>query len=267
MDFVCVLGKGSKWGDNELRFTLRAIQKYAQNYDKIVIVGEKPDWIQNVLHIPCSDIYSPYENADANIVLKVMAAVYHPEVSDDFIFINDDELFLAPQDVSKIEWLHKGQMINFRNETWTRGFWRLRLHRTMRTLVEKKLTTFHYDNHLPVHMNKKKFLECMSSFDFGDNIGYTINSMYGNFHKVKGTRLINHKIRVFGPLTKKSIEDGVKGRLYMTYNDHGLNQALIDWLHLNYPTPSKYEATQDGIDAIPKTQLFSTANSKFPFRK
>jgi hypothetical protein len=253
MDFVFALGKGSKWDNNELRYTLRAIEKNANGYGKIVIVGEKPHWIKNVLHIPFPDIFKSgmNGNADGNMVLKVMAAVYHPNVSEDFIYINDDELFLVPQDVKRLGWYHKGQMLNFRNETWTKGFWRLRLHRTMRILVDKGLDTYHYDNHLPFRMNKKKFLECMSSFDFGENIGYTINSMYGNFNKVAGTKIVGHKIRVFSKFSKEKLEAGIPGKLYMTFNDNGLNDVLINWLSKNFPTPSQYEATQSGIDKAP----------------
>ena len=120
----------------------------------------------------------------------------------------------------------------------------------------KGLKTFHYDNHLPFRMNKKKFLECMSSFDFGENIGYTINSMYGNYHKVKGTRLFIHKVRVFRPHTAIEIEKKTIGRLYMTFNDNGLNQPLIDWLHATFPKPSKWEATLAGLGDVPKTKLF-----------
>ena len=256
MDFVFVLGKGSKWDNNELRFTLRSIEKNAKNYGKIVIVGEKPPWIQDVLHIPFKDVFSPGKNADGNMVLKVQAAVYHPEVSDEFIYINDDELFLVPQDVTRLGWYHKGQMINFRTVTWLHGFWRLRLHRTMRTLVEKGLTSYHYDNHLPFRMEKKKFLKCYSAFDFGDNIGYTINSMYGNFHKVQGTKITNHKLRVFGPMTREEIDRRIDRRLYLTFNDNGLNKDMVGWLKDTFPTPSKYEKTQKGIDLAPKTKYF-----------
>ncbi len=42
IDLVYILGKGSKWSDNEIRFSLRSIEKYF-DYRKIFIIGEKPE--------------------------------------------------------------------------------------------------------------------------------------------------------------------------------------------------------------------------------
>ena len=44
MDILYVVGTGSKWDNNELRYSLRSIDKYGINIDRVFIVGTKPDF-------------------------------------------------------------------------------------------------------------------------------------------------------------------------------------------------------------------------------
>ena len=56
MDILYVIGKGSEWNNNELRFSLRSIAKYGKNIDRVFIVGYKPDFVSDeVTFIPCDD--------------------------------------------------------------------------------------------------------------------------------------------------------------------------------------------------------------------
>ena len=58
IDFLYVLGSGSEYNNLELRLSLRSIDKYAHNLGRVFIVGEKPDWIKNVIHIPVKDEFT-----------------------------------------------------------------------------------------------------------------------------------------------------------------------------------------------------------------
>ena len=44
-DVVYPIGQGSSWKNNELRFSLRSIEKYGINVGKLFIVGELPDFL------------------------------------------------------------------------------------------------------------------------------------------------------------------------------------------------------------------------------
>ena len=52
VDLVYVLGKGSRWQDNELRFSLRSVSKNLSNVGQIFIVGQIPDFVKNCVHVP-----------------------------------------------------------------------------------------------------------------------------------------------------------------------------------------------------------------------
>ena len=68
---VYPLGTGSKWQNNELRYSLRSLSKISGIGD-VFIVGEKPDWVRNVIHIPCKDV--PFRK-EYSIYTKIMAAM------------------------------------------------------------------------------------------------------------------------------------------------------------------------------------------------
>ena len=99
MDVVYVIGKGSNWRDNELRFSLINISKNGSGIRNVFIVGERPDYLKNIIHIPASDIFDPAVNADGNIITKVLAACWDKRLGENFLFINHDHLVLKPVNI------------------------------------------------------------------------------------------------------------------------------------------------------------------------
>jgi hypothetical protein len=71
IDIVYVLGTGSNWSDNEIRFSLRSVFKNLTNIGQIFIVGEKPAGLKGFIHIDHPDEF-PSTNADGK---------HHPESS------------------------------------------------------------------------------------------------------------------------------------------------------------------------------------------
>ena len=59
MDIVYIIGSGSKWQDNELRYSLRSIEKFGGNFGEVYIVGDRlPPFIDpsTVRYLPVKDI-------------------------------------------------------------------------------------------------------------------------------------------------------------------------------------------------------------------
>src|ERR1035438_10130107 len=92
VDVVYKLGSGSDNNNDELRYSLRSLSKF-RDLGKVYIVGYKPDFIQNVIHIPMEDIFK--SNKDANLIEKLSAAAKCPDISDCFLNMSDDQIFLA----------------------------------------------------------------------------------------------------------------------------------------------------------------------------
>jgi hypothetical protein len=243
-DVVYVLGSGSRWKNNEIRFSLRSIEKYGLNVGKIFIVGECPDFLTDIIHIPANDIFNPNENADGNIANKVLMACADQRLSDNFLFINDDHILLKQISLQEIPAFHKGDMKTFPKEYWELNYWRKRLQRTMHVLRGKGLTTYHFDCHTPIVFNKNLFPEIFSQFDYSEGIGLTMKSIYGNsVSNCPGKLLGDEKKTVFKFYSYQQLDHHLSVCGFMSFNDQGLNNPLKTWLYNKFPFRSKWETT------------------------
>jgi hypothetical protein len=242
IDVVYVLGTGSNWNNNEIRFSLRAIEKNLKGVGNIFVIGEKPDWMQNVIHIAHPDEFGP-ANADGNIIRKVLRAIQDERLSDRFLFINDDHIVIKPINACDVPYFHKGDMTTYKEEYFKTPYWRKRLGRTRDVLVFKGIPAYHYDCHTPIVFDKDKFPEVMKQFDYGVKPGYTMKSIYANTVGVDGVLLSTEKRTVFEYFTRSQIEKRLAECTFLSFNDGGLNHDLKMWLAENFPEQSRFEKT------------------------
>lgn len=240
IDLVYVLGSGSAWQNNEIRYSLRSVHENLQGVRNIFVIGENPGvFSENVRHI-----YFPDElrhNADGNMARKIIRACQEDDLSDDFLFMNDDFIINKPITASEIPWINKGDMAKRPVSHWNNTLYRRRLFRTFDILRKRGLPTIQYDYHAPMLMNKHSFIEVMSNFNYEDDIGYTFRSLYGNFMRLPSVSLDGQKVTVYKSFTLEGLREHVKDALFVGYNDSGLNSSLKMWLKLTFPDPSIYE--------------------------
>lgn len=250
IDVVYPLGNGSSWMNNELRFSLRSLEKYGEGIRNVYLIGDCPSWIQNVYHVECGDPLT--ENADGNIALKVLKACSLAELSDKFLFINDDHLLLRPIHIADIPAYNKGTLERFLQYRDTSGIYMRRLVNTLRILTARKLPTLHYDCHTPIVIDKHKFPEVISKFDFKTGVGYGMKSLYGNSMRLPSPYLNDFNIKTI--MTEGSIMEAVQGKTHMAYNDHGLNHDLMIFLEKRFFKPSKYEKMDKTISLLQQAE-------------
>lgn len=179
IDVVYVLGIGSNWRNNEIRFSLRSIAKNLKGIHKVWIVGEKPEFIKNIKHIQHPDELG-INNADGNIIRKVLRVCQEPTLTENFLFINDDHLIMKPMVASEIPPYRKMDMVTMKDDYFQDSSWKGRLFRTKNILLKRGYPAFHFDCHVPIVLNKKLFPEVISKFDYDRDTGYTMKSLYGN---------------------------------------------------------------------------------------
>lgn len=240
MDIVYILGTGSPWQNNELRYSLRSVEKYLSAYDRIFVVGERPDWLTGVIHIPCYD----YTTGDSrykerNICKKVLKACEDERISENFLFCNDDYFFLRPVEVFKIANYHRGPLAdavsgeridNYKNS----------LQNTLTILQANGLPAYHYDIHVPIIYNKSLFPKVMANYNWNVAWGYTVKSLYANTLRLSGAYMSDLKLNK--PRTLLEINKVVGSRFVFSIGDNGLNADMKTFLQQQYPTPSKYES-------------------------
>lgn len=242
IDIVYVIGSGSQWSDNELRFSLRSIEKNLSGMGNVFIVGQRPDFLQNIIHIPADDIFSPAINADGNIITKVLVACDDERLSEDFLFINDDHLVIKPVQIADVPPFHKGAMDVFPEDFWKLNYWRSRLEATKNILLENNMTCFHFDCHTPILMNKTTFKAVASEFDCKTGIGLTMKSLYGNsVYPETGVLLQDEKKTIFQRYNLAQIKERLIPAQFMSFNDDGLNDSLKWWLIDSVPNQCAFE--------------------------
>lgn len=269
--FFLPLGSGSKWGNNELRYMLRSLEKYWQDDFEVIIYGDpdcKPDWLQNVTYKEVPRFYpeglaKKYKGSKRFeqffcVLNKVREFVYSNHYTEKFIYIYDDVLLLQPQNV----------IYNYPLTTLKK---RDRKDRHVKTknvafdLLPYQGFIFDYETHLPREYTKSGLRMLFEHYDFRSmDMPYPLATMYFNTIENPGLQPLDkghprYKVGFYfsdqhpcdvEATTVARIELGVKDKTWMSYNDLGLNcgskdtdgdSALKQWIRNNFNKPSKYE--------------------------
>lgn len=238
-DILYPIGTGSKWNDNELRFSLRSIEKNMKSIRNVYIIGRKPEWATNVIHIYQPDILM--NNADGNIIMKVMKAAKEERLSNEFLFMNDDHFIMKPIKPNEILNYHKAILSEKTASYFNNNMWSKRLLRTKKLLESLHKTTYHYDCHTPILINKAKFIEIFENIDYKSSIGYTMKSTYGNIAEIEPKALEKEKVMIKSPFDHQKIERIIADATFLSIKDEAINQDFEYFIHKRFPKKSKYE--------------------------
>jgi len=109
MDVVYVIGTGSKWDNNELRYSLRSIDKCGIGLHNVIIVGDElPDFVDpdKVIFFQVPD--KPGDSPARNVYRKINH-VFSTGAFEQFLLSSDDHFFIKPTDFDNYPILYKGE--------------------------------------------------------------------------------------------------------------------------------------------------------------
>jgi|688.fasta_scaffold88607_1 hypothetical protein len=194
IDIVIPLGKGSFWGDNEeLRHCLRGVEMYLSGVRNVVIVGELPKWITNVIHITATDDKGVAWR-DRNIYRKIVLAVNDERVSDDFLFMNDDHFLTKSFHAATFPYYYREyDMIETINKMFKNISWRTVVSNTRNFLLKNNYDVKMFDTHCPIVYNRWRF-GALQKADWDIPHGYGIKSLYANMNHIEGIYQPDNKI-------------------------------------------------------------------------
>ena len=93
LDVVYPLAAMAKGPDDfELRYSLRSLEPQSW-VGTVFIIGHKPAWLKNAVHIPFADQWN-LNFKDKNIIKKMLRACTDERISDPFIANSDDQYWL-----------------------------------------------------------------------------------------------------------------------------------------------------------------------------
>lgn len=230
VDIVLPLAVDPKARHFELRMALRSIEKYLAGYGKIWIIGDLPHWAQNVNHIPFQDRLERVP--DYNIYKKTERAIQEAELTENFLFFNDDHFLLQPFDAPTFPYFYNQDLVEYCAKRSKDSYGR-RACNTLKYLQSKNLPTLHYDIHYPIIYNKSLYLQHVAARDWdGLRDGFIIKGLYANSVNHHTTMMEkDYKSNVIPPL-------GV-AKVFSTYPR--FNKAVQRFLLEQYPKSSRFE--------------------------
>lgn len=227
----------------ELRYSIRSVCKHFKDLGKIFIIGYKPGWIRDIIHIPLKDPYKT--NKDANLINKMIMACCRNELSNYFINISDDMFFL--KDIDK-EYFYTPMYNNRIANLVLSGSsvkWEVRLIRTINMLQSLSLPGDCYEAHIPYLLNKVEYPKILLNFDYGYDQGYCGNTLYFNsvnrdlyndFESVKEKTVLRlEKKHDHEKLAQASDFD------FLNYSVRGYSNEVHNFLKSKFSEYSKYE--------------------------
>jgi len=234
----------------ELRYSLRSIEKNLLFPFRVVIVGDLPEWInlETVLHIPHERIEGITENTLYDAITKLLIFCHHPDTSHHFIRMYDDIYVLKPVDLATI-----GQykaMYPFSKIPLREGTWWHQLYHTVEVLSNKGYEGYNTETHLPEMFNKENMKWVINSYSALQKRLLT-STLYFNtffpfskpllFSKDFAIQFYNNEDGPFYTTSEGDLQSKCQGKTYLNHNDGGLNDNLKSFISSTFPTPSRFE--------------------------
>jgi len=239
MDVLYILGNGSKCGNNEIKYSLRSLEKYGRNYDRVFITGVNPTFLNDTI------IYNYHTDnyiANVNHLMKVLWTFKNTDISDDALINYDDNFFVQDVDISKYPYYYKREQIP--KEFPISNIHVRSLLATRKILEEMKKPIKDFAVHCPVIYNRQRFYEFIEKF----NSLYDINSRekaisircaYLNYFEEAGQYMKDVKIN--GLVSKQEIEEKIKNRHIFSISDNVTRGGIVQFFEERYPNKSKWE--------------------------
>lgn len=231
MDIVIPYSLSHRWENNELRYCLRSIEKYLCGYDNIYLIGEKPDFVTGIIHIPFANYPRAIEK-EKNICDKILLACNTATVSDSFILFNDDFYLLQQICCDQYPNYFYGTL----NEKLARIHFTNPYSKTIQNTIDalKNYTKLNYECHYPMVFNKELFKEVMSKVPWGRcAYGYGMRALYGNYFNISSEIYPDCKIN------ETTEQHKIQDRLF--FSTGIINEDFADLFERLYPQKSRYE--------------------------
>lgn len=228
MDFVYICRSGE---NEELRYSIRSV---VHNFPKarIWVVGGKPAWYKGH-HIPLDQSQNKYTNALNN----VMAICNSKEISESFIFMNDDFFILKTFDLKDI---FNGGLLSNKISKYTKNT-------PISSYVRKLILTqdmlkseiigdaLDYELHVPMLLEKNKLLVIIKKYP---NLLW--RSMYGNLHKLGGIEIKDVKV-YSDPLYSERSKEIDKDSIFASTEDNSFKSVRESILKDMFFEPTVFE--------------------------
>lgn len=233
MNLVYIIKEGnSGWDDNELRYSLRSVEKHGQNVGKVIICGYRPKWLTNVVHSPLPD---PYTNRYNNTWFKMKTMCHN--MNEPFVLMNDDFFLLKDTDFDNLPDYYDHTISELAQRYQRVNNYSAVLYATKHILVQNGYPHLNYAVHYPITIRPEKIRPFFKLF--GDEPGISFRLLYGNVAAENPVLLPDCKFSK--PMENIKEQVRAMGIPMFSIGDGFLDKVGQEFLETTYPDKSKYE--------------------------
>jgi hypothetical protein len=244
IDVVYLVRSGQR--NEELRYSLRSVAANLP-HRRVFVVGDLPPWVTNVEFIPGNG----YATKELNVPDNIRLACEHPDVSDDFIVLNDDFFVLRP--IDRVPSLYRStlaehlRLLGRRQDSWQRS-----ISATAAWLAEHGHSNpLSYELHVPIVVNKRKMLDALDAVSgYNHPTPPQWRTIYGNIHHVEAARAPDCKVRSRSDIT------ALLDATFLSSSDETF-RCVRRALTLRFPTPSPFETEPPGPEMVDFVNLLN----------
>lgn len=226
----------------ELLMALRSWQKNARFGIKLVVIGDSEEWFsEDITFIPHERVS---DNAQIDTAEKLRIAVESPEVTDEFIWTNDDIYLVNPISFAHIV-LPKA--LGDLNAEKYKGLYADNMRQTIMLLDKMRKPKLNYDTHTPFAFEKKKLRQIFTLFPEIFS-GVLIASVYFNFQDFPAHPVFLNweKDQILLPIVSKNPNEEkarelLKNKVFLNNSVSGYSVWLESFLEKEFPEKSTFE--------------------------
>lgn len=238
MDVLYILKSSpSNNGDEELRYSLRSLEKFCPDVDCVYITGGLPSFIKKdtVIHTPADDIGVPA----VNHWHKVRQTIEKTNRSDDFVLMYDDVFFVRKTCFKDYPLYYKGVLPSVLDEN---SLYRQTLYNTRLCINNHKGKTFlDFGVHCPIVYNREAFMRMDGIFEEvkKEKPAYSVRSVYGNLFAPEGRRCFREDIKI--RRSNERVEDVIGESDCFSVSDDVFSCDTLNYLKKSFPERSVFE--------------------------
>lgn len=242
MDLVYTY-RHSQWYDNEIRYSLRSVEKYLSGSRDIYIIGEMPKLIQNIKFIEFADSSEIDTN---NVIRKLLVASHNPDISDPFIWMHDDFMINRPIDSCAIRPWYNGRLKDYisycekRKPEADKSKYVQTLRNTLSPLNDRANGMLNYELHVPFAFHKELLQEAVTMMHPALNLNWCIRSVYGNRNYSPG-KWEMEDVKINKYLQCDQIIEWIGENTFFSLGNKSCSLEVLDALNHFYPDKSRYE--------------------------
>lgn len=233
IDVLYIKGPISQNYDEEMRYSLRSLEKYVKDLGRVFITGDCPLFVdkKTVIHTLEKDIGVP----TINHWWKVSQTIKKTDIGQKFVLMYDDIFFVRPTRLENYPFFSKGML----EDKPFDGIYRKSCGEAYYLLKTMGLGTLDCELHIPCVYDRDKFLELDKLYlpikDKKD--GMVVRSVYGNMFE----RFMPHRKDIKIRKSDEGVEQVIGDADCFSVSDWVFMCNTYQWLKEKFPERSRFE--------------------------